>query len=1263
MRAEQSCRAIGADTTRHDVYLDGFGRKRVELVEAEDPDDPAVATRVARSRLVTFHAKGNVREQYQGDVLDSTLDVLTPSMALSLPSGVPSTYEGFDAFDRPSVSAAEDGSTTRTRYHALSQDIWDPLDLERSSPHYGTPSTERLDGHRRVIDTVLRNRKSWATGLEVYRLYRDYRADDRVVTLTRALTSNDAPRVSSPIVAGQAAARSFVYDSQGRRLGTVDPDTDNLSLPAGQRSWRYLFNRVGQLVALRDPRGCGQNFFYDRAARLIGEDYVRCSEAQIGGETTVDTLPAGSVALSGLAAGTTVDARYYYDVYPDWFDSAEGFDLVPTGANRTLGRATATIDRAQRSVLAYDDRGNPIWEARQMAVIPNADSLALSIANPPQVDTNDAVSSRPIRFDGETYVVERTFDHASRARGIRLPADSGYSGTAPRIGGLLDYNVRGLVSRSAITIDHAVQSILSRVDYTRDGLPEQLTYGDTVGGERDATTSLMHYDVRRRLTHVATLREPTAERSANPVSGRALGGIATVADQQLIWDLASNLIAVQDLRDPSEWRDGSRPASYVVSHDALYRVTGVEYDYTQDSGARVPSDTFVDYRSELASIEGDDPMRTDPAPLLPAVPDDRVASLTYEYDWLSNMVDWTDDSGQFFERSLGRIDNGNEEAGGRPSALRVASDLPTTSPASYQTSVDRGGYVEVDYGSGGNIVAVTAHAQCHDHDGVRCYDSAALANGPRRTHLRNNCECEAEQQFQYRYDELNRLTDARRYDRNGGAGNWGLAARQRYRYDLNGNRMVKQTMDTSLDVLGEVEPDASNERIALTIFDGAFERRGLVRDFSATAYQTSGLWASEAQYLVSGARAVIKRGGGPIFGELDRELRVTVPISDALQSTSTVIDLLSGALVEASTYYPNGARESYRAPDGPGDGIAAEPRGFTGKEADEEVGAVYFGARYLLPHLGRWATPDPLSIHSAGGSEVANSYHYVSGNFLQARDPLGLDEAMIVPTAALTKIKGNGLLRDARKLGEQWNSKPGAQRHLVDATGPRSNRQGGGSSSTSDREATVQAWQRAAELSRDAPQTSGAARTPSSASSQAASEPNVVVANFGHGATNAVQLGPNGSLTINETMIRGYRQALGDPKGRFTDDQKAFGDIGAALRANGVHRVDLATCEVGTSEGQAFLQQLANAWGVEVRAPQGFFATSDHGRDGIQAAIIPVKTKDPVSGPTQDLPAKGWASAKPQQSSPWFSSFTQNQTPAPATPAAPTQSPSNQPAR
>jgi hypothetical protein len=50
------------------------------------------------------------------------------------------------------------------------------------------------------------------------------------------------------------------------------------------------------------------------------------------------------------------------------------------------------------------------------------------------------------------------------------------------------------------------------------------------------------------------------------------------------------------------------------------------------------------------------------------------------------------------------------------------------------------------------------------------------------------------QHYVYRWDELNRLHEARRYDRST-QGPWELAARQRYRYDGANQRSVKQKFD------------------------------------------------------------------------------------------------------------------------------------------------------------------------------------------------------------------------------------------------------------------------------------------------------------------------------------------------------------------------------------------------------------------------------------------------------------------------------------
>lgn len=66
-----------------------------------------------------------------------------------------------------------------------------------------------------------------------------------------------------------------------------------------------------------------------------------------------------------------------------------------------------------------------------------------------------------------------------------------------------------------------------------------------------------------------------------------------------------------------------------------------------------------------------------------------------------------------------------------------------------------------------------------------------------------------------------------------------------------------------------------------------------------------------------------------------------------------------------------------------------EDYGFTGKEADVEVGLTYFGKRYLVPQAGRWLSPDPLALHVPGKADL-NLYAYVRGRVFTSVDPFGL---------------------------------------------------------------------------------------------------------------------------------------------------------------------------------------------------------------------------------------------------------------------------------
>ncbi len=936
-------------------YVDGATRTRATLSRRRES-----GRRWEQAGLQRFDALGSVAEE------QTTPEWIHEPTYASAVAWAPrtSTRTVRDAFGRPTSLFAEDGSRSEIRYRALSQDLCDPLDLSTDPQFAGTCTTKRSDGHGRPIDLVQRQRR-YGGGDEFHRLFTTYRADGAVTSVRRAETASDA--VGAAIVDGHESLRAFVFDTAGRRIASTDPDSDNAAAAPGERTWRYLFNRAGDIAAVRDPRGCGQDFFYDRAGRLIGERYVGCAEAMAAEELTDEEVPAGSVGLEPLDGGLAVDVRSYYDVRPAW---AGTFGALP--ASHDIGRQVAVSDRGQRSLLAVDPRGQVVWEGRQMAVVSAAPDVPTSLASPEIIRGESPTALTRLFDEAHPYVTTTTYDHAGRVVSRVFPEDPdwalmGGSGPAPTVRGRMRYDRLGLPARLSVELGSASYDIVDRISYTRRRSPSAIYLGDDHGGRR-STRVRFQYDVRERPIGSSVWREATG------ASG--LSAVTRPFSHQYTWDAANNLTRRVDRRIPSEWPAGFEPRRERIAHDALYRVSNVDVAYRDDSWAWTTSDPATDWR-DTRLAEGDaDPMRRKPAPIVPALPSDRVVNFTYEWDWLANQTEWTDDAQSFYERSLGDDIGNGFEAGLRPSALYFASNIRSAAGAASDPSIDRGGWLTVDYGVSGNVEALTVRGQCHDRAARTCADPESGTYASRNAALDAGCECVVEQHYQYRWDELNRIAEARRYDR-GGSGPWALQVRQRYRYDGANVRTIKQTLD-GFDAV-------PLERAALYVYPGDFERRGVTT--GVDRYEASVGLGTESQYNVAGARIVWK--GDPAVG-FARDARITYALSDLLHSTSAVVDLVSGELLEHTTFHPNGARETHLV-NHDVERFSTEPIGFTGKEADEEVGLIYFGERYLIPRLGRWASPDPLHVHSVGGGEALNSYHYVSGNLLQARDPNGLD--------------------------------------------------------------------------------------------------------------------------------------------------------------------------------------------------------------------------------------------------------------------------------
>lgn len=99
--------------------------------------------------------------------------------------------------------------------------------------------------------------------------------------------------------------------------------------------------------------------------------------------------------------------------------------------------------------------------------------------------------------------------------------------------------------------------------------------------------------------------------------------------------------------------------------------------------------------------------------------------------------------------------------------------------------------------------------------------------------------------------------------------------------------------------------------------------------------------------------------------------------TDLLGSTRAVTD--SATILESYDYDPWGVLMPGRTLAG------ATKEGFTGKERDPETGLDYFGARYEMSALGRWAAVDPLGEKHPEWS----SYNYVLDNPAALIDPDG----------------------------------------------------------------------------------------------------------------------------------------------------------------------------------------------------------------------------------------------------------------------------------
>jgi RHS repeat-associated protein len=486
----------------------------------------------------------------------------------------------------------------------------------------------------------------------------------------------------------------------------------------------------------------------------------------------------------------------------------------------------------------------------------------------------------------------------------------------------------------------------------------ELTYGDrglpiAVGGSYGALVERVEYDADdkpRYVRHgdaastVATYTYDLNRRAASSMVFRGTPALWATGAPGYEPPSAEDLPTLQQLVLWSSFR-------YDVA-GMLERVDDLRNDADWPEGAKPVTQAYAyDRATRLVRA---DYLRTadDPAVAFteaghavpPAVLPERVEFQSFSYDGRGNLQASDDDAQARYDRSLGRSRLGAGRAG--PDQLRVSGE----------------GAVAAAYDEAGNLVnlLVVRAGPCADAAG-RC-----------------------SHRFVYDWDEIGRLARARRWDYTEiPADDPAYPAvpapppqvERRYRYRGDGERVVASAVAADGSQQHDVDVFATLRLEAASY------------DETLLAYERTG--ASEV-VTMPGIGRVVHRPGLPRVG--DSDLHVLLEFGDHLGSTVAVVDRDTSELVQRTTYQVMGLADSdYRSPRW--GGLSAH-EGFTGKPEDAEVGLTYFGARYYQPALGRWISPDPLTVHDLEGD--LNPYSYVDGRPSMAVDPIGLAD----PSAA-----------------------------------------------------------------------------------------------------------------------------------------------------------------------------------------------------------------------------------------------------------------------
>jgi len=935
---------VGADVSINTyaesrTYTDGMGR----TIASFAPADPAAGDGGdwVMSGQVAYDAKGAVARVYEPSFYtgDTAAGLVAPAATARYKSAEN------DAFGHGVRSYGfERNIEAMIVPHALSMDVYDAADILATS-HQGTYATNITDGHGRGVQRIERIK----VGATV----------ESRLTLNQYLPTGDLVVVTQRRAGSADVTRWMKFDSFGRLVLNVEPNTsvgfsaDPNTQPNNVKAYRYAYDDAGDMVGYSDARGCGANRYFDAGGRMLAEDRSPCLASQ----------PAYSAP--NLATGDGTEAFYRYDTAdPDssaGLTDAGGQTLAVNPAVLT-GRLVSVAGLGAKAIYAYDARGR-------------GTGVAAHLAKP-----GLAATSLSARYTPRWYIKKTTLDAsgrvASTTTGAMLPQLLGTGGKSEVTS---SYAKSGRLSK----LSSSYGGIYSKPVSFADGRAQSFAIGD--GTPAPIATRYFTYDARNRVQDIQTYRGtpslwsiiPAGSSYVPPSAGDDPTRQLLLEDVSIGYDEVNNIVQVDDQRLAEDWPATAKPVRRKFEYDDLYRLTRTTFEYPGAPDA---------WKSPFA-YEDATPAAQQPMPHGSFAT--RLTEQRYQYDWLGNISQSTDDQQAFWDRSTGDRAHGTATSG--PHQLRSATDraLASTSP--------RKGDLSAAYDAAGNLSGLVIRR-----------DGACLPAGA-------SCW----QRFDYEWDEVGELTRARRWDLTttpdertaNGSLSQALPGRApdaelAFAYGAAGVRVLKAAKDK-----------VGVQRHTAYVFD-TLELRSVPFDGS--------------DYTLAPQSVVLHLPGGPVSALvvyiLDSvpstttgKLHLLLSLADQVSSTSFVIDNATAELVEYSTYQSYGAADGdYRPNRWKG---YREPAKFSGKEEDIEVGLAYYGARYYSPYLGVWASPDPVTLHDLGSD--TNPYAFVHGSPIVGTDPDGrvLILAAILIGIAIGAALGAGSNFVAQGIRTNWDLK------------------------------------------------------------------------------------------------------------------------------------------------------------------------------------------------------------------------------------------------